>query len=172
MPIDACLERDGARWLYAGISPTRPKANGKGPSQQTLRSRLRRHFDGNAEGSTLRLSLGCLLSDTLGITLRRTGSGSSLTFGAGEATLSKWMAEHAVVSWLVHPEPWSIEGQLIKEISLPLNIQGNGDHPFVPHLRHIRSRARDGAKSLPVAGRAPRIGDPPMRDGGVLAPGQ
>jgi hypothetical protein len=43
---------------------------------------------GNAEGSTLRLSSGCILAEQLGIQLRRVGSGKRLTFGTGEQRLS------------------------------------------------------------------------------------
>jgi hypothetical protein len=45
------------------------------PSRQQLRSRLRRHSAGNAAGSTLRLTLDCLLASQLGVQLRRVGSG-------------------------------------------------------------------------------------------------
>ncbi|MFG1711241.1 GIY-YIG nuclease family protein [Nonomuraea sp. M3C6] len=47
------------RLLYVGIAPRR-MANRA--SKQNLRSRVRYHFRGNAEGSTLRLTLGCLLA--------------------------------------------------------------------------------------------------------------
>src|SRR5260370_36821139 len=67
--------------LYVGIAPSRPSASGRS-SSQTLRSRLRCHFQGNAEGSTLRLSFGCLLSRSLRIELRRVGCGQRMTFGA------------------------------------------------------------------------------------------
>jgi hypothetical protein len=50
---------------------------------------VRYHYRGNTAGSTLRLTLGCLL----GLELRRVGSGKRMTFGkAGEATLR---ADHA-----------------------------------------------------------------------------
>ncbi|MET9440781.1 GIY-YIG nuclease family protein [Streptomyces sp. NPDC006610] len=53
-------------------------------STQNLRKRVRYHYRGNAAGSTLRLTLGCLL----GLELRRVGSGKRMTFGkAGEAIL-------------------------------------------------------------------------------------
>src|ERR1700722_7026268 len=54
---------------------------------------------GNAEGSTLRLTLGCLLAGELGLELRRGGSGGRLTFCDGEARLSGWLAENALVTW-------------------------------------------------------------------------
>ncbi len=46
------------------------------------------HYAGNAEGSTLRKTLGCLLADELGIELRRVGSGTRKTFVDGEHRLS------------------------------------------------------------------------------------
>jgi hypothetical protein len=82
VPTEGLVRSAGLALLYVGISPKRPSAVGS-PSCQTLRSRLRYHFQGNAEGSTLRLSLGCLLSRDLGIELRRVGSGRRMTFGAG-----------------------------------------------------------------------------------------
>ena len=53
-----CEHKDGLTLLYAGISPSRPPANGKRPSQQNIRMRIVYHFGGNAEGSTLRKTLG------------------------------------------------------------------------------------------------------------------
>jgi hypothetical protein len=61
MRYAALVRSSGLALLYVGISPKPPSAVGT-PSRQTLRSRLRYHFRGNAEGSTLRLSLGCLFS--------------------------------------------------------------------------------------------------------------
>jgi hypothetical protein len=59
---------------------------------------------GNASGSTLRLSLGCLLSTTLGIQLCP-GPHGRMTFSAGEAKLSAWLHENAAVTWVVCPAP-------------------------------------------------------------------
>ncbi|WP_372489550.1 GIY-YIG nuclease family protein [Candidatus Mycolicibacterium alkanivorans] len=72
-PIDTagCQRRDGLTLLYAGIGPSRPPSNGKPPSSQNIRQRIRYHYNGNAEGSTLRKTLGTLLSGDLGIELRR-----------------------------------------------------------------------------------------------------
>jgi hypothetical protein len=75
-----------ASLLYVGISP--PPKNGAKPSKQTMRERIRYHYQGNAEGSTLRLTLGCLLSEELDIELRRVGSGKRMTYAAGEEVLS------------------------------------------------------------------------------------
>ena len=63
------------------------------------------HYNGNAEGSTLRKTLGCLLAEELDLELRRVGSGSRRTFVDGEAELSLWMQEHARASWVLQDQP-------------------------------------------------------------------
>jgi hypothetical protein len=86
-----CVQVDGWRLLFVGISPKPPPANGAAASRQQLRSRLRQHYRGNAASSTLRLTLGCLLAGQLGLQLRRVGGGQRLTFADGEQVLSAWM---------------------------------------------------------------------------------
>jgi hypothetical protein len=100
------------------------------PSKQSLQHRIRYHFAGNSEGSTLRLSLGCLLAGQLGIELRRVGSGKRYTFSTGEAKLSEWMEGHARVVWHVCDEPWKLEEELISSLDLPLNLDQNRRHGF------------------------------------------
>lgn len=159
-PIDTsrCVKRDGLTLLYTGISPSRPPTNGKPPSRQSLWHRIRYHYTGNAEGSTLRKTLGILLEDDLAIQLRRVGSGTRRTFGAvGEKKLSRWMADNALVSWVVHPEPWLLEDQLIATLDVPLNLQGNGHNPFYPVLKQLRARAERTARELPIAGIDPVV---------------
>ena len=91
--VSHCAHREGLTLLYTGISPKRPPVNGKPPSSRNLRQRITYHYNGNAEGSTLRKTLGVLLADELGIELRRVGSGTRRTFGQrGESLLSNWMA--------------------------------------------------------------------------------
>ena len=119
-----CLTHDDLTLLYVGISPKRPPKEGQS-SRQTLRTRIRYHYRGNAEGSTLRLTLGCLLAERLGITLYRMGSGKRMTFCEGEDLLSGWMDDNAFVSWTVTPEPWITEAELIASEILPLNIDQN-----------------------------------------------
>src|SRR5262249_9665655 len=105
------------------------------------------HFRGNAAGSTLRLTLGCLLS----LELRRVGSGERLTFGPmGETRLSEWMHANALVTWLEHPAPWEIEPDLIARFQPPLNLQGNRQHAFHARLSELRSAAKRLARSLAV----------------------
>ena len=149
IPVADCLIRDGYTLLYIGISPKAPPANGAPASRENLSSRIRYHMRGNAEGSTLRLTLGCLLSNQLGIELRRVGSGTRMTFSAGEASLSTWMAENARVCWASHPEPWVPEEKLIRTISLPFNLDQNSSHCFHSALSLLRRQARMRARVLP-----------------------
>jgi hypothetical protein len=136
--------------LYAGISPRQPCRNGRPASQQTLRQRLQTHHAGNAEGSTLRKTLGCLLADELDIQLRRVGSGARKTFVAGEQVLSAWMADNAFVNWVIHDCPWELEDDLIAAVDLPLNLEGNSRNQFHPVLTQTRARCVAQANALPV----------------------
>src|SRR5918996_230162 len=105
---------------------------------------------GNAAGSTLRLTLGCLLASELGVELRRVGSGRRLTFANGEGVLSAWMGRHARVCWMPHARPWELEQVLVARLDVPLNLHGNSQHPFYPKLRSVRAAAKATARALPV----------------------
>jgi hypothetical protein len=147
---DGCCHHQGLALLYAGISPDQPPRNGRPASKQNLAKRIRYHYTGNAEGSTLRKTLGCLLADELGIQLRRLGSGNRMTFGTGEQALSAWMAENAFVSWVAREAPWELEDELIGGLDLPLNLKGNQRNPFHPVLTQVRARCVAQARALPV----------------------
>jgi hypothetical protein len=148
VPIEGCHTVGDHTLLYIGISPCRPPKMGSMRSQ-SIRKRVRYHARGNAEGSTLRLSLGCLLARELGIELRRVGSGDRMTFTSGERKLSAWMAENAVVGWTGFRVPWEVEKALISAICLPLNIDQN-THPFAADLSAIRRAAKARARALPI----------------------
>jgi hypothetical protein len=135
--------------LYVGIAPAPPRLNDGPPSRASLRSRIRYHYTGNASGSTLRFTLGCLLAARLGIQLRRVGS-KSLTFGHGEGKLDDWMRRSAFVCWHKTAEPWLLEEWLIPRIDLPLYLAGNASHAFHPTLTALRAEARQAAQALPV----------------------
>jgi len=150
VPTDGCISYENLTLLYIGISPKAPSMNGKKSSKESIRSRLKFHMNGNAYGSTLRLSLGSLLSKRLGIQLRRVGSDNRKTFADGETLLSIWMAENAFVTWVITPEPWFAENMLIGEISLPLNLAQNKTHPFHEVLSKIRRDAKIIASELPI----------------------
>lgn len=140
VPISDCVIHNGLALLYLGIAPS-----GLG-SKRTLPDRLRDHLAGNAYGSTLRLSLGCLLEEELGIRLQQVGK-NRLTFGEGEATLSAWIDNNAFIAWFKHPKPWEVEAEVVKNLSLPLNLEHNEGHPFYPVLSGIRRAVRTRARS-------------------------
>lgn len=151
VPTSGCHTQDGAVLLYVGISPKAPPGNGRPRSRETIRSRIRYHYRGNAAGSTLRLTLGSLLSEELGIGLRRVGSGIRMTFGReGEKRLTAWMAEHARVVWTVTDQPWKLEEELIRSCVLPLNLDQNRHSAFHSQLSGLRAAQRAHARLLPV----------------------
>ena len=76
VPADDCVTKGPLTLLYVGISPDKI---GKPNSRQNLRRRMTTHFQGNAEGSTLRRSLGVLLAEKSGYPFRRVGSGKHMT---------------------------------------------------------------------------------------------
>jgi len=146
VPTEGCVTKDGLTLLYVGISPKNDR------SSQNLRKRITYHYRGNAEGSTLRLTLGALLSAKSDCPLRRVGSGKRLTFThVGEQWLDTWMAENASVCWVEHSEPWLLERELLGGLSLPLNIQDNGHHPHASILSEVRRAARANALAMPIA---------------------
>ena len=154
VPTDDCITSRGLTLLYSGISPKAPPKGGKKPSAQTLWNRVRYHFNWNAEGSTLRLTLGTLLARTLGIELRRVGSGKRMTFENGEGTLSRWMDDSAFVTWVVHSRPWELETEVIQNLSLPLNLDQNRSHAFHPVLSEARRQAKQNAREKAVVNQA------------------
>ena len=146
VPSVGCTDFKNLCLLYAGISPKNER------SSQNLRKRITTHFRGNAEGSTLRLTLGVLLSEQSGFELRRVGSGKRKTLThLGEQWLDKWMDDNAFVLWVEHEKPWMIEKEILRSFSLPLNIQDNEHHGFSKTLSSIRMRAKKIAEDLPIA---------------------
>lgn len=146
VPVDGCYNRGGLTLLYVGISPKNAH------SRQNLRKRITYHYRGNAEGSTLRLTLGTLLANASDFPLRRVGRGHRMTFThLGEQWLDDWMDRNAEVCWIEHPEPWLLEHELLLSHSLPLNIQDNRHHPFCKTLSEMRQLAKQQARELAIA---------------------
>jgi hypothetical protein len=147
--VTACHRIDGCVLLYVGISPKTPSP--KGPSKSTLRKRIWCHYRGNAEGSTLRQTLGCLLRSRLAIKLRRVGSGTRYTFtNPGEQALDRWMDRHAFVTWVEAEAPWEIEKKLLSRLTLPLNVDGNASQEAAAVLSARRKKARCLANQLEI----------------------
>jgi hypothetical protein len=146
---EGCLTVGGRTLLYIGIAPDKAS---KPKSRQSLQSRIRYHYRGNAEGSTLRRTLGVLLTEKSGFPLRRVGSGKRITLThAGEGYLDEWMGRNAFVAWVACPEPWVLERALLGRFSCPLNLKDNAHHPFGLVLKRMRLDALLRARELPIA---------------------
>lgn len=126
----------GFNLMYLGIGPARPT------SKQHLYGRLKNHLSPDSTKSTLRRSLGSLLSKPLSLrfVVSRVSAGNKLHFGLGEGEmrLSDWMTQNARIGWLEYRCPWDLEKRLIYSLNLPLNIEHNSHHPFYPTLRDLR----------------------------------
>jgi hypothetical protein len=110
-------------------------------------------MNGNASGSTLRCSLGCLLARKLGIALVPTGRKARLSFGSGESALNEWIEDNARVAWVEYPSPWEIESEVISALSPPLNLHHNRKNPFYPRMRALRTDAAQRARRETAASR-------------------
>ncbi len=130
---------EGRALVYVGMVPSRRD------SRKKLRDRLRNHLRNTARQSTLRLSLGALLMEKLSLEPKARSDGR-IDFGVTEAALGDWIAEHGWVSWMPHPSPWQIEGQLVHALRTPLNLHGNETHPFFSILSVARARVREKAR--------------------------
>jgi hypothetical protein len=140
-PTDGCVTKDEWVLLYVGISP------GSKGSDQNIRKRIRTHYKGRAESSTLRLTLGVLLEKESGFPLCMTVSGKSLSFTReGEQWLNGWMQKSARVCWVEHSDPWELEDKILDTLSLPLNLKDNQNHPFYHELKMLRKQAKNKAK--------------------------
>jgi hypothetical protein len=71
------------------------------------------------EGRALRLSTSP----------RRIGKRMTLTH-LGEQWLDQWLDESALLFWRPVDRPWLLEEAIIANVSCPLNLKGNGSHPF------------------------------------------
>ena len=151
VPPEGCITQDAYTLLYVGISPDK---KGKPNSRDNLKTRIRTHYSGNAEGSTLRRTLGVLLATESNYPLRRVGSGTRTTFThSGEQWLDRWMEQNARVSWIADEEPRLLERILNANLPLPLNIQDN-NHAFKSILSAMRSKAMAEAKIMEIADEA------------------
>lgn len=73
-----------------------------------------------------------------------------MTFGPGEAKLSEWMAENALVAFCVCERPWELEAELISTVCLPLNLDQNRNHAFHSTLTALRRAAEGRARQLDI----------------------
>jgi hypothetical protein len=123
---EGCHSKNSFNLLYVGIAPSAPPRDGV--KMRTLRDRLLNHCRGPMATSTLRRTLAAILKEQQKLSIQRAASGKSQMPADDEAKLTRWMAEHARVTWLIAPSPWAIEDELLKHgPRLPLNIRGSSD---------------------------------------------
>jgi len=132
LPKEGCTRLGKWTLLYVGLT------------DKPLKTRLNQHFTGNAEASTLRLSLGALRA------LKCESAKSHKFNKEDESQITEWLKQHARVAVITNSAikaagstVESLEGQLIDEYCLPLNID-KGDHPFITVLSMSRERAAGG----------------------------
>ncbi|MGY2082327.1 GIY-YIG nuclease family protein [Blastococcus sp. SYSU DS0539] len=131
---------DGTHELvYVGLARSGPW------SRATLRSRVvGNHIRGTTGQSTLRRSLASLLHERQGWRSRFTDR--PLLVPEDELELNAWMQEHLALSWAVHDQPWTVEAQVIADMTPPLNQSANVAHPLYRHVRDARARWRTAAR--------------------------
>ena len=135
---------DGLSLLYLGIAKSGAAAN------SDLRSRvLGKHIRGSLGNSTLRRSLAALLWEEQGWK-PIFPSDRVLLAPEENQKLSQWMAENLRVAWLPHPEPWTVEAELIGLFQPPLNVMSNQSHSFYPLIRAARARLEAAARGTPT----------------------
>ncbi|MBN9470666.1 MAG: hypothetical protein J0J10_18020 [Bosea sp.] len=125
------FRREGRFLLYAGIG-------------DPLRQRLLNHCRNSSGSSTMRRSLGVLLTTELGLQARRYGVRQKLAFErASELLLTDWLAAHARVVWVPFEQAGELERLLISHYRPPLCLDGNaGEH--ATYLKRLRAQSRAG----------------------------
>jgi hypothetical protein len=153
--------------FYVGISPSSAK------SSQNLRKRVAgNHIKGNTGGSTFRLTLASLLFEAMGWHPIMTDR--PVLTAENNRALTGWQHEHLRLTWAVHPEPWTIEHDVIERLHPPLNLAGS-THEFGTTLSAARRRFKEatGATSEKVTKRDTTRTDARRTPGGAqMRPGQ
>ena len=125
--------------------PTRGGTRSSASSKATLRSRVvGNHIRGRTGQSTLRRALASLLHEQEG--WRSSFTDRPLLVPDDEQRLNAWMQEHLAVSWAVHEQPWTVEADVIAELTPPLNQSANSSHALYRHVREARRRWREVAR--------------------------
>ena len=132
VPSNSYFRVDDFELLYIGITGN-------------LRRRIySKHINGNADGSTLRFSLGILLRRK-GSPLepKRKGIKKRIEW-SNEDYLTEWICDNALVAWIEHKHPKLVEEQAVKNFGclLPLNIEHNKENLFAQDLKRERNQMR------------------------------
>ncbi|MGV9889776.1 GIY-YIG nuclease family protein [Streptomyces sp. NPDC003395] len=111
-----------------------------------LRSRITSNHLRRSGSSTLRRTLVGLLMPTEGY---RTVWTDRVVL-VPEKRLTEWMHEHLALTWVEHPEPLSVEGELLSRLWPPLNADGAGQNAALTAVREARARYYESAGPRPA----------------------
>lgn len=143
-----CL-RNGSKFPEVEEKPFIPKVNNFdllyiGISNLSIRSRdYRQHFSGNAGGSTLRKSLGCLFGYKQIPRDKNEDSNKTKFSYEDESNLSVWMKNNLLLFYTALDNPDAIETELIRQYDPPLNLSKASsiqNQPFRSYLSKLRSQ--------------------------------
>jgi hypothetical protein len=110
-----------------------------------LRSRvLRYRVSRNVGSSTFRFDLASLLFEREGWKPTRTSTRPKLARKDNRA-LREWQEDHLRLRWVVQPEPWQLESEVIAIMRPPLNLAKNEAHPFYCCVKDARDRFREAS---------------------------
>jgi hypothetical protein len=111
-----------------------------------LRSRLASNHLRRSGSSTLRRTLAGVLLDEQGY--RTHWTDRVVLVDQDEARLTEWMGANLRVSWCEHPTPRDLEGDIIRALRPPLNVD-HAEGPAVEVVRAARRHHRDSAGPRP-----------------------
>lgn len=124
--------RENAKLPDIGVPVTYTKFRGYdviyvGLSNNSLRARdVKKHFNGNAGGSTLRKSLGRLFGyDLVPRDSKYLINGKTKFSPADEDRLSAWIKANLLLFYYPNGDYDNVETRLIKELNPPLNLDKN-----------------------------------------------
>ena len=109
-----------------------------GASIDPLRRRVLTHLTGNSKGSSLRMTLGALLTEELLLDPIAGPSRGYYDFGHGEARLSEWIVRSTRIGFYPSDDPYDLERHILQSVPLPLNIDQRKKHRFSRYLLMLR----------------------------------
>jgi hypothetical protein len=118
---------DGYQLLYAGAS------------RDPLRRRVLEHLTGNTKGSSLRMTIGALIGNELGLDPVGSRNRTYFDFGDGEQRLTDWMLAHTRVAVVATDDPFPLERAVLATTPVPLNISERRRHPYSKFLMNLRA---------------------------------
>lgn len=136
--------RKNSKLPYIGIPVTYTKFRDYeviyvGLASNSLKDRdIAKHFNGNAGGSTLRKSLGCLFGYNLIPRDSHYNSNGKTKFNVtDESKLSDWIKTNLIMFYYPNKEFDSVESRLIQALNPPLNLDKNHNVINLKFRKHL-----------------------------------